>query len=381
MEHNFDVIVLGAGAMGSAAAYHLTREQQRVLLLEQFELDHTQGSSYGPSRIIRYTYDHPTYIELSKAAYPAWRAIEEDAGETLYVRTGGLDFGPPDDAMLRSTLDNVRQMGIEHEVLSPGEAQRRFPQFRFDEDFLILYQADSGILPASQSVLTHVRLARQRGASVLTNTPVVSVKVSRGQAEVRTSSDTFTADKLVITAGPWAKSVLARLGLDLPLTPLRCQVAYFRPSVLDAYEPERFPTFIAHLSHIYGRMPYGMASYLNSGVKVAFHNGQPVAHPSEVNYTPEDEEIERIRTFTNKHLPGADAPLASTMICLYTMTPDEHFLIDKHPEHPQVVFGAGFSGHGFKFSTLIGRILADLALKGETQHDIRLFSVSRFVKV
>jgi sarcosine oxidase len=381
MEHHFDVIVLGAGAMGSAAAYHLACERQRVLVLEQFELDHARGSSYGPSRIIRYTYDHPTYIQLSKSAYPAWQAVEEDAGETLYVRTGGIDFGSPDDAMLRNTIEGVRQMGISHEILSPIEAQRLFPQFRFDDDFLILYQADSGIVNASKSVVTHVQLARQRGATVLTNTPVVSVNVSSRHAEVRTQSDTFRAEKLVITAGPWAKSVLAGLGLDLPLTPLRCQVAYFYPTNPADYEPERFPTFIGHLSHIYGRMPYGMASYLDSGVKVAFHKGQPITHPSEVSYTPDDEEIERIRTFTRKHLPGADAPLASTMICLYTMTPDEHFIIDKHPEYPHVAIGAGFSGHGFKFSTLIGRILADLALKGETQHDIGLFRISRFVKV
>jgi sarcosine oxidase len=191
----------------------------------------------------------------------------------------------------------------------------------------------------------------------------------------------FSAGKLIITAGPWAKSVLGDLGLDLPLTPMRCQVAYFRPSNPADYEPERFPTFIAHLANIYGRMPYGMASYADSGVKVAFHKGQPVNHPSEVNYTPGDDEIERIRSFTRNHLPGADAPVASTMICLYTMTPDEHFLIDKHPAHSHVVFGAGFSGHGFKFSTLIGSILTEIALKGHTEHDIGLFSVSRFVKV
>jgi sarcosine oxidase len=381
MPESFDAIVLGAGAMGSAAAYYLTQAGQRVLLLEQFEIDHTKGSSFGPSRIIRYTYDHPTYIKLSKATYPAWKALEEDAGEKLYVRTGGLDFGPQDDAMLRNTLDSVRLMGIPHEILTPLEAQKRFPQFRFTDDMSILYQSDSGMLPASKCVLAHLRLAKQRGATVLANTPVTKVTVQSGGVEVQANSTNFRAGKLIIATGPWAKSVLGDLGLDLPLTPMRCQVAYFHPSNSADYEPERFPTFIAHLAHIYGRMPYGMASYEDSGVKVAFHKGQPVNHPSEVNYAPGDDEIERIRSFTRKHLPGADAPLASTMICLYTMTPDEHFLIDRHPEHSHVVFGAGFSGHGFKFSTLIGSILADLALTGQTMHDIDLFSVSRFVKV
>lgn len=238
------------------------------------------------------------------------------------------------------------------------------------------------MLPASGCVLAHVRLAKQRGATVLANTPVAKVTVQRDSVEVQTASGTsFTAERLVITAGSWAKSVLRNMGLDLPLTPMRCQVAYFHPPNPADYAPECFPTFIAHLEHIYGRLPYGMASYLDSGVKVAFHKGQPVGHPSEVNYEPDDDEIERIRSFTRKYLPGADAPLASTMICLYTMTPDEHFIIDTHPEHSHVVFGAGFSGHGFKFSTLIGSILADLALKGQTEHDIGLFAVSRFVKV
>ncbi len=367
--------------MGSAAAYYLTRAGQRVLLLEQYEIDHTKGSSYGPSRIIRYTYDHPTYIKLSQAAYPAWRAVEEDAGEKLYIRTGGLNFGPQNDTMLQNTLNSVRLMSIPHEVLTAKEAQRRFPQFRFDDDMTVLYQSDSGMLPASKSVLAHVRMAKQRGATVLDNTPATRVNVQHDGVEIQTPADVFHTARLIIAAGPWAKSVLAGLGLDLPLTPMRCQVAYFRPANPVDYEPERFPTFIAHLEHLYGRIPYGMASYLNSGVKVAFHKGQPVKHPSEVNYTPDDDEVEQIRRFTRQYLPGADAPLESTMICLYTMTPDEHFIIDRHPEYPHVVFGAGFSGHGFKFSTLIGSILTDLALNGKTEHDIGLFTVSRFVKV
>ncbi len=364
--------------MGSAAAYYLSKAGQRVLVLEQFEIDHTRGSSYGPSRIIRYTYDNPTYIKLSKAAYPAWRALEAEAGEQLYIRTGGLDFGPADDPMLQNTIASVKLMHIPHEILSAGEAQKRYPQFRFDDTMRILYQSDSGMLPASKCVLTHLRLAERRGATILANTPVTKVNVKNGSVEVQTASQTYRAGKLVITVGPWAKSVLAQLGMSLPLTPERCQVAYFQPDKPADYEPERFPTFIAHLSQIYGRLPYGMASYLNSGVKVAFHKGKSVSHPSQVNYAPDDDEIERIRTFSRRHLPGADGPLVSTMICLYTMTPDEHFVIDKHPEFPQVVFGAGFSGHGFKFSALIGSILCDLALKGETDHDISLFSAARF---
>jgi sarcosine oxidase len=364
--------------MGSAAAYYLTKAGQRVLVLEQFEIDHQKGSSYGPSRIIRYVYDHPTYIKLAKATYPAWKALEEEAGEKLFLRTGGLDFGLPDDPMLQNTFDSVKTMNIPHEVLSPAEAQKRFHQFRFDDDMCILYQPDSGILPASKCVLAHIRLARAGGATILENTPVKKVSVLGDSVEVRTVSETYRAGKLVITAGSWAKSVLSELGLNLPFTPHQCQVVYFQPDNPADYETECFPTFIAHLEKAYGRMPYGMASYLGSGVKVAFHKGTPVNHPSEVNYVPGDDEVKRIRTFTHKYLPATNAPLKSTMICLYTMTPDEHFVIDTHPEYTHIVFGGGFSGHGFKFSTLIGSILSDLALKGETEHDITLFNAARF---
>lgn len=381
MTESFDVIILGGGGMGSAAAHQLTKRGQQVLLLEQFEINHQKGSSYGYSRIIRYSYDHPDYIALAKAVYPMWHTLSEEAGEILHLQTGGLDFGPSDDLMLQNTFDSVRAANIPHESLTSQEASKRFPQFRFDDDWKILYQPDSGLVAPSKTVKAQVRLAEQSGAKILANTPVHTVNVEKNSVEVKTAAGTFTAGKIVITAGAWAKWVLAPLGLDLPLTPLRCQEAYFRGNPPTDYEIGRFPVFIAHVkSRFDGQTFYGLPSFENSGVKIGLHSGPPVNHPSEIDYTPDEDVIRKVRNFSQQHIPNGNGDLVFARICLYTMTPDEHFIIDRHPEYPHVVFAAGFSGHGFKFTPLVGSILSDLALEGKTEHNISLFSVLRFSK-
>lgn len=378
MATTYDAIVLGAGAMGSAAAYHLAKTGQRVLLLEQFEIDHQKGSSYGFSRITRYAYEHPTYVHLMKSVFPAWSALEAEANETLFTQTGGLDFGRSDQKSLLNIIDSLDAEGIKYELWTAAEAKSHFPQFQFDLDMLIIFQKDGGILSASKCVRAQIRLAEQYGAEILANIPIVSITPHHDSVEVKTASDTFSAARLVITAGSWAKSVLGTLGLDLPLIPLQCHEAYFETDQPADYEPSRFPTFIAHMLNVYDRAPYGIASHEGSGLKVGFHGGKPVEHPSEINYTPDENEVKRVLAFTKRCLPGAQS-LRTSRVCMYTVTPDENFLIDKHPEYPHIVFGGGCSGHGFKFSPLIGSILTDLALHGTTEHDISLFKVDRLL--
>ena len=376
----FDAIVIGAGAMGSAAAYYLSQRQQKVLLLEQFELDHRLGSSYGFSRIIRYSYDRPEYVELAKDNYPLWFSLQAELGETLYARTGGLDFGPSDDETLNATIAAVKSSQIRHDVLSAADAQERFPQFRFDDDFLILHQPDSGFIAASKAVLGHIKLAKQRGAVVMDRTAVGGIHIHTDSVEVKTEGETFSAGKLVVTAGGWAKSLLQETGIDLPLTVLRCQLNFVTPADPAVYEAERFPVWIAHVQ---GRFPiaaYGLPSHDGSGVKIAWHGGAAVGHPSEIDYRPDAENLVGLREFMRAHIPAlAMAPLRESRICLYTQTPDEHFIVDAHPEHSHVLVGAGFSGHGFKFSTIIGKMLTDLALDGETPHNDALFKIDRFI--
>ena len=376
---NTDVIVIGAGAMGSAAAYHLAKAGQRVLLLEQFDIDHQKGSSHGYSRIIRYAYDHPAYIPLAKAVYPLWYDLQEAVGERLIVQTGGLDFGT--SAEVHDILQTMQAEGIPHEVLSPGEAEARFPQFRFDDGMQILYQPESGVLAASKCVRAHVRLAQQHGAAIMERSLVTRITVKPSHVEVQTSDDTFQAERLIVTAGAWTRPLLASIGLDLPLQPVRCQDAHFQPVVSpEGFTAEHMPVFICHSKDDQGNKAYGLPSVDGSGVKVAFHGGTAFDDPAQISYEPDPKMVDHIRAFAKKHLPSiGDSPLASTRICLYTMTPDEHFIIDKHPEYPNVVIASPCSGHGFKFSALIGSILADLAVTGRTEHDISLFSVSRFV--
>jgi sarcosine oxidase len=378
MATTYDAIVLGAGAMGSAAAYHLAKAGQRVLLLEQFEIDHQKGSSHGFSRITRYAYEHPSYVHLMKSVYPAWSALEAEAGETLFTRTGGLDFGRPSQRSLKNIIASLDAESIPYELWTASEAKKHYPQFNFEPDMLVIYQADAGILSASKCVWAHIRLAEQLGADIRANTPITSITPTADGLKVKTPNDTFSAAKLVITAGSWAKSVLGDLRLNLPLIPLQCQEIYYETDHPADYEPERFPTFIGHMLDIYDRSPYGIASNQGSGVKVGFHGGKPVEHPSQINYTPDPEEGKRALAFTSRFLPGVQSVRAAR-VCLYTVTPDEDFVIDKHPEYPHIVFAGGCSGHGFKFSTLIGSILTDLALHGTTEHDISRFNVNRLI--
>lgn len=377
MDLSYDVIVVGAGAAGSAAAYHAAKAGHKTLLLEQFEIDHGRGSSHGASRIIRYAYDHPVYIALAKVAYPAWRALEEEAGETLVVHTGGVDFSRRGEPMFEAMLRSLGETGIPHELLNPEEAMRRFPQFRLDDDMLMLNQQDAGVLKASRCVLAQVRLARQHGVTILDHTPVLRVAVAGDTATVETPQGTFHGAKLILTVGAWTRKLVNMLGMDLPLTPVKCQENFFEGDIPADYEPGRFPIFIAHFPDEFGYMPYGLPSLDGSGVKVALHGG-PTFDPEQPERQTDQHVTDMVRVFMQKYLPGVNGRLLSSRVCLYTMTPDEHFVIDFHPEHSNVVIATCCSGHGFKFSPVLGKILADLALTGQTQHDISLFSASRF---
>ncbi|MDE2636676.1 MAG: N-methyl-L-tryptophan oxidase [Chloroflexota bacterium] len=379
MANQFDAIVIGAGAMGSAAAYYLSKRGQRVLLLEQFELDHRKGSSYGYSRIIRYSYDHPEYVELMKDTFPLWFALEAELGETLYFKTGGIFFGPADDERLQATINSVRSSAVSHKMLDLDEAGQRFPQFRFGEGFNVLYQPDSGFIAASKAVRGHIKLARKFGAVIAENTAVTNIAIHSDSVEVAAGRERYSAANLIITAGSWAKSLLRETGLELPLTVLRCQLNFMAPANMNLYEAKRCPIWSAHVSKRFSNNVYGIPSHDGSGFKAAFHGGQAVRHHTEIDYTPDESNLEALRAFLRAHIPGlAIAPTRESRICLYTQTPDEHFVVDAHPEHKHVVIGAGFSGHGFKFSTMVGKMLTDIALDGATPHNDRLFKIRRF---
>ncbi len=370
----YDVIVIGLGVMGSAAAYHLARDGQKVLALEQLALDHRMGSSYGESRIIRYAYQHAVYMDMAKAAYPLWRALEDESGTMLMSTVGGFDFGSATAPSLLETRDNLTAAGIPFEWLSRAEAMRRFPQFHLDDGMAAIFQADAGFLRASACVITQTQQAERHGAVIRTETPVTDIDLFADHVRIHTATEIYEAARLVIAAGPWMPKVLAKVGLTLPLQPTREQIVFFTPADKDSYLPDCLPIFIAH------DMPwhYGLPNVDGNGFKAAIHIRNEATDPDTTNRKPDDDYIAEIREWVAHYLPGGAGVVNEARVCLYTMTPDEHFVIDRHPAYPHVVLAGGMSGHGFKFGILIGKILADLVTRGATDQDIEMFRLDRF---
>lgn len=375
-QNTFDVIVLGLGAMGSAATYHLAKAGRRVLGIEQFELGHAFGSSFGESRIIRYAYDHPAYIELARHTYPLWHQVEADTGHQLVVQTGGLDWGLPDDPHFRNTRESLDFSGIAYEWLAPAEVRARLPQFTLRDGEMAIYQADAGFVRATMSVIAHTERAHALGAQLLTSTRVERIEPSEASVTVHTSNGTYSAGALVISAGPWAGPLLASTGLRLPLQPTREILVFFHTEVPELFTPQRCPIFIYHGGE---KIYYGIPDADGlSGFKVAQHGRHEPTDPNTIDRTTEDSYVEQVRGFQRKYIPRGGGDVIKTYVCMYTMTPDEHFIIDTHPAYRNIAIGAGFSGHGFKFSTLIGKMLGELALEGRSPTNNPLFRIDRF---
>lgn len=296
------------------------------------------------------------------------------------IKTGQLDLGLPHTRSLKELAESMEAAKIAYERLNAQEIQQRFPQFQLPPQMEALYQADTGILKASQCVLSHLRLAKKYGAVICENTAVTEIHVQSDHVEIKTSQDRYFADKLVLTAGSWSKQILAQMGVDLPLTIMPCQFGFFAAQNPEDFQPGKFPVFLAHWLDDAGEFPYGLPICEHSGVKIStFYGWETVDDVKAVDYTPSDIWIEKLRKFIAQYIPGANGELLETRRCLYTMTPDKDFIIDFLPQHHHVLVAAGFSGHGFKFTTLVGSILADLAMRGTTEHEIGLFNLSRFL--
>jgi monomeric sarcosine oxidase len=290
-------------------------------------------------------------------------------------QTGGLDFGRADNPTLLATRDNLHRARLPYEWLDPAAVQERFPQFRLDADMMAVYQPDAGYLAASECVLAMANAAAGYGATIRTQTRVTNCEVQADSVTIETTTATYSAGRVVITAGAWAAQILGLLDLPLPLLPTREQLVFFDPADAALFTPERCPIYISHGEPTF----YGIANISGKGFKAAVHGGGQATNPDNTNRVVDPEYIERVRGFIQQHIPQADGPVKEARVCLYTMTPDEDFIIDCHPAYPHVIFGAGFSGHGFKFGVLIGKILADLALEGATSHNISRFKVARFL--
>lgn len=368
----FDAIVVGLGALGSAAACRLAARGS-VLGLEQFELGHDRGASQDHSRIIRLSYHTPGYVALAKRAYEAWAEVERDAGESLIVRTGGLDLWPPGAAIPMD--DYTSSLAAEHvpfERLDAGEVMRRWPQWQLDDDTTAMFQTDSGIAPAARCNDAHRRVATERGAVLRPNAPVTAIHASAGEVEVETADARFRARRLILTADAWTNDLLANLNVHLPLTITQEQVTYFAAPDQDAFAPERFPIWIWMDEPSF----YGFPAYGLPGPKVAQDCGGLPVTPSTRTFEPDPDNLARVTTFVNRHLPSALGPIIETKTCLYTLTPDRDFVIDAVPGHPEILVALG-AAHAFKFAAVIGRALADLATDGATDLELSPFRIDR----
>lgn len=378
---NWDVIVVGGGLMGCATAYQLARRGCRVLLLEQFAIGHAHGSSHGHSRIIRYSYETPGYVQLMVAAYRAWAELEQDAATPLLHTTGGLDLGLPGTPGLQACYASLRAVGIDCEWLDHAELRQRFPQFQLPEAALGLYQAAAGILPASRCVATLATQARRYGATIEEGATVQRLAPDGAGALVQTATASYRAERVVISAGSWAGQLLHTLNLDLPLTVTREQVVFFAPRQPELFEPGRFPIFIDYgIGAPDGASLdcYGFPLFDIAAVKVARHRKGPIINPADPATAPDPRESERVRGYVAQLLPAAAGDIVLAETCRYTTTPDTDFILDHHPTLPQFIVGSPCSGHGFKFGPLMGTILADLAQQGSTSHDIAPFTLRRF---
>jgi sarcosine oxidase len=376
-----DVIVLGLGGMGSAAAFHLAARGKRVLGLEQFTSPHDRGASHGATRIIRQSYfEHPSYVPLLLRAYELWRDLEARTSQTLMHLHGGLMLGAPDSEVVTGSLRSAREHHLPHECLSAAEIRRRFPPFQVNDAAVGVYENAGGFLRCEASVAAHLGAAAQAGADLHFNEPVKSWNApDSGGVSVTTERETYAADELVITPGPWAPAVLADLGFPLVVT--RQVLVWFQPANgVTAFEPERFPIWIHHASA--GAAIYGFPAVdgADGGVKVAFHEKprREICTPETMDRSIRADDEADLRAALRDFLPALDGAVVRATTCLYTTTPDANFIISAHPQHAQVQVACGFSGHGFKFCSVVGEILADLATAGTTRHDLSLFTPSRF---
>jgi sarcosine oxidase len=373
----YDAAVVGLGAMGSAALCNLARRGARAVGIERFTPGHDRGSSHGETRIIRLGYfEHPSYVPLLRRTYALWRELEASCGRPLVHITGIAEIGPPDGEVVAGTLAASRLHGLPHEILDARQVMRRFPAFRIPEHFVGVVQPDGGFLDVEPSIAAMLALAKPAGAEIRTGETVRSITPSDGGVRIETDRGAIDAKTAIVAAGPW----LTKLLPDLPVTPrvTRQVQAWFQAEDAAPFAPGRFPVFLLESRH---GVHYGFPPHGGSGVKIAkHHHADEAVDPDAVERTVSEADEALIRAALAEHIPAANGRLLAAKTCLYTVTPDHDFIIDRLPGNPNVIVASPCSGHGFKFAPVIGEILGELALDGGTRHDISRFGLDRFVR-
>ena len=373
MVAKYDVIVVGLGAMGGAALAELARRGARVLGLERFAIGHDRGSSHGGTRIIRLGYfEHPSYVPLLHRTYELWRDLEARSGRKLMHITGIAEMGTPDSGVVSGTLLASKTHKLPHEVLTAAQTMERFPAFHLPSSYVGVFQPDGGFLAVEDALEVNLALAKAAGAEVKTGITVRSVTETPNGVRVEADGETFEADQIIVSAGAWA----TKLFPELPLRVTREVIAWFEPSEPALFEPSRFPVFLLESPH---GQHYGFPTFGQPGVKIAkHHHRNETVDPDAVNRVVASADEALVRPVLADHIPAANGQCLTAKTCLYTVTPDHDFIIDRAPGHARVIVASPCSGHGFKFAPVIGEILADVALNGATRHDISRFALNRF---
>jgi sarcosine oxidase len=373
---DYEFIVLGCGGIGSGAAYWLARRAgSEVLALERAALSHPHGGSQDHSRIIRLTYHHEDYTRLTPHTYTTWAVLEQESGVRVVTRTGSVELAlkyGPHQRDIETYAHAMDAAGIAYERVDGDEVMRRWPQFRLDEEVDGLIQPDTGIADANKGNAAHVALARAHGATILEHCPVRALRPVAGGVEVETEEATFTCRRLIVTAGAWVDQVLAGLGVSLGITVTQEQVTYWATPNLRDFAVGRFPIFIWHDEDLI----YGFPVYGEVGTKAAIDASGPVVTTDTRTYEEDAERVRRVEAWLTKHIPGFLGPKLYTKTCLYDMPRDRNFVVDTLPNHPQILVCNG-AGHAYKFASLLGKIVSELAIDGRTGYPIAPFTLRR----
>lgn len=376
MPSAYDAIVVGLGATGSAALYHLARRKARVLGLDRFEPGHERGSSHGRTRIIRLGYfEHPSYVPLARRAYALWRELETAVGRKLLTITGIAEIGRPDSRLVQGTLAAARAHDLPHQILSAQELTLRHPAFRLPQDFIAVLQPDGGFVEAESGVRAHLQLAVAAGAELRTSQRVQAIEPHGRRVRVVTERETLEAQRVIVAAGPWTTALFPEL--KLPLLVTRQVLLWTQPAQPELFRPGLFPVFLIESEH---GLHYGFPLREAEGLKLAkHHHAGEIVDPESYDRTVSTADEETILHPLQRFLPGARGPLRAAKTCLYTMAPDGHFVIDRIDE--RIILASPCSGHGFKFSPALGQALAGMALGGPLPQDLAPFALSRFAQV
>ena len=372
---SYDVAIVGLGAMGSATAYQLARRRSRsVVAFDQLTPPHAAGSTHGESRIIREAYfEHPLYVPIVQRSYECWNELEAESGEQMLFQTGGVLMGPERGALVSGSRLSADRHGLDYELLTPKEIRKRFPVFNPDDKTVGLYEPRAGFLLPEKCVQAHLQLAAELGAELHFDEPVVEWKPDGDGVRIKTQHDVYNAGQLVLAPGPWMSHFIP--DLKLPLTIERQVLYWYDPARnADKFLPDKLGIYAWEYAP--DALFYGFPN-LGNGVKIALHHGGTLTDVDTIDRSVAGEEIAVMQTLIDAFVPTLEGPLLRTEVCMYTNTPDEHFIIDFHPDLPQVLIASPCSGHGFKFSAVIGEILADLLMDRKSKFDLSPFRVGR----